>query len=206
MNDFDAVRAKYFEPYGTQRPTTGLWTPDANTIALTIGGVDVFRATKGATGNSSRLVATGASPARVSTDGNDTTPAVTEEFVSELFVNGPMYITGFANFNGSAVAGNLNVILYDRAGAIVANTSAVGVAQSGTDAYQRIPFSAPVQLGGGTYYVGVQCNNIAARLNTHAGIGNWGTVKRTGMVFGTFSALTPPTTFTANVGPMGSLY
>ena len=80
------------------------------------------------------------------------------------------------------------------------------MAQSGTDAYQRIAFSAPVQLSGGTYYVGVQCNNTSARLNTHAGIGNWGTTKRTGMTFGTFSALTPPTTFTANVGPRGSLY
>ena len=206
MNDYDAVRAKYFEPYGTQRPNTGLWTPDANTIALTIGGVDVFRQTKGSGGNSPRLVATGGVPVRVSTEGNDTTPAITEEFVSELFAPGPMYVTGFANFNGSAVAGNLCVILYDKAGAIVASTAAAGVAQSGTDAYQRIAFSAPVQLSGGTYYVGVQCNNTSARLNTHAGIGNWGTTKRTGMTFGTFSALTPPTTFTANVGPMGSLY
>lgn len=202
MNDFDAVRAKFFEPTGTQRPLNGLWRPDANTIALTVNGSDVFRGV--ATGNSNRTSHTGSTPVKASTDGNDTTPAVTEEFVCEVELRAGL-VTGFANFNGSAVAGNLNIILYDRTGVIVANSSPAGVAQAGIDSFQRIPFSTPYQAVGGTYYLGVQCNNVAARINTHP-IGNFGTVKKTAQVFGTFTALTPPTTFTANVGPMGSFY
>ena len=51
----------------------------------------------------------------------------------------------------------------------------------------------------------MQCNNTGARLNTHV-LANGGAVKKTAQVYGTFVNFTPPTTVTANVGPMGALY
>jgi hypothetical protein len=44
-----------------------------------------------------------------------------------------------ALLNGSAVAGNVTAILYDSNGGIVANSAST--AQSGTAAYQQIPFA-----------------------------------------------------------------
>lgn len=150
-----------------------------------------------------RCIHTGGTPVKASTDGTDTTPVVTETYIAELLVPKGVRATGFALFNGSAVAGNVKAILYNKDGVVVA--SSASTAQSGTDAFQRLPFSAAVNLPAGTYYIGVQCNNTSARINTHP-IGNFGASKKTGEVYGTATTITPPTTFTANLGPMGGLY
>lgn len=147
---------------------------------------------------------TGQAPAVTTTQGTDTTPVVTEEYVCEVFVPVNTRSTGFAVLNGSAVAGNMQIALYNSSGAIIATTAST--AASGTAALQSVPWSAPVDLRGpGEYYVGVQNNNVANRLRTHA-IGAFGASKKTGQTYGTFTALTVPTTFTAGQGPVGSLY
>lgn len=155
-------------------------------------------------GSSVRNAWTMGRPIITTADGTDTTPAVTEEFVAEVTVPSSGLCTGFALFTGSAVAGNVQCQLYDSGGRKVA-TSASTVA-AGVDGLQRIPWAAPVKLVPGAYYVGVQCNNVGMRLNTHVAGANGGTVKKTAQVYGTFVAFTPPTTFVANVGPMGALY
>ena len=142
-------------------------------------------------------------PVKATTDGNDTTPAVTETFIAEVSINKPSLVTGFAVFNGSAVAGNMVVILYNKNGRVI--TKSASTAQAGTDALQRVPFAAAQKLKEGDYYVGIQFNNTGARLNTHT-VGNGGTLKTTGGTYNTAITITPPTTFTANVGPMGALY
>ena len=91
------------------------------------------------------------------------------------------------------------------AGAVVASTAAAGATTAGADAYQRLPLTAPITLPRGTYYVCLQMNGTTDRYNAHA-IGNFGAGKATSTVFGTASAITPPTTFTANLGPIASLY
>lgn len=143
-------------------------------------------------------------PIITAADGNDTTPAVTEEFVSEVLVPAACLCTGFAVFNGTAVAGNIQIQLYDANGKKVAVSAST--VQAGIDGLQRVPWTVPVKLVPGIYFVGVQCNNTGARLNTHVTPANGGSVKKTGQVYGTFVTFTPPTTFTANVGPMGALY
>lgn len=150
-----------------------------------------------------RCIHTGATPVKASTDGTDTTPVVTETYIAELLVPKAVRATGFGMFNGSAVAGNVKAILYNKDGKVVA--SSASTAQSGTDAFQRVPFSAAVNLPAGTYYVGLQFNNTSARFNSHP-VGNFGASKKTGEVFGTATTITPPTTFTADLGPMGGLY
>ena len=152
---------------------------------------------------SPRMCATGAWMARTTTDGTDTTPVVTETYIGELEVTPATRATGVSLLNGSAVAGNVTVILYRADGTPVAKSAAT--AQSGTAAYQRIPFSAPINLVPGTYYIGVQFNNVAARFRAIP-YGDFGQAKKTGETFGTATKITPPTTFTANQGPVASLY
>jgi len=146
---------------------------------------------------------TGGVPVKASTDGTNATPVITETYIAEVYVPAQAKVTGFANFNGSVASGNLKAILYNLSGVVVAQSAST--AMSGTDAFQRIPFTAPVVIPPGRYYVGIQVDNTTARINTHP-IGNFGASKKTGEVYGTATTITPPTTFTADLGPMGDLY
>lgn len=147
---------------------------------------------------------TGAAAPPTTTSGTDTTPATTEEFVAEVFVPVNHTSTGVAILNGSAAAGNLQAVLYDSNGKIVALTAST--AQSGTAAYQQIAWaSAPKLKGPAKYFVGLQCSSTSARFRTHI-LGNFATTKKTGGTYGTFVALTVPTTFTTGVGPVADIY
>jgi hypothetical protein len=138
------------------------------------------------------------------TTGTDTTPVVTEEYVAEVFVPVNTLSTGIAVLNGSAVAGNMQCALYDSNGGIITTTAST--AASGTAAYQQVPWAAQVQLKGpAKYFIGVQNNNTSNRLRTHI-LGNFGAAKKTSQTYGTFTALTVPTTFTTALGPIADLY
>lgn len=173
--------------------TSGAYTPTGGIAAA--GGLSV----------SPRLCHTGGMPARVSTDGNDSTPVNTEVYISELRVDANTSATGLSNMNGSVASGNLKVGLADSTGAIIATSAST--AMSGTDSYQRVPFTAPVSLSGpATYYALLFVDNNTARVNTHI-FGDFGAAKQTGQVYATgFTAITPPTTFTTALGPIASLY
>lgn len=147
---------------------------------------------------------TGAAAPPTTTSGTDTTPVVTEEYVTEVFVPLNCQLTGVALLNGSAAAGNVTAILYDSNGGIVANSAST--AQSGTAAYQQIPFSAPVNVRGpAKYFVGFQFSSTSARFRTHI-LGNFGAAKKTGQVYGTLTALTAPSTFTTALGAIADVY
>ena len=138
------------------------------------------------------------------TTGTDTTPVVTEEYVARVFVPLNALLTGVALLNGSAVAGNVTAILYDSTGAIVANSASI--AQSGTAAYQKFVFASPYQAKGpASYYIGFQFDSTSARFRTHI-LGNFGAAKKTGQTYGTLTTLTPPTTFTTDLGPIADTY
>lgn len=152
---------------------------------------------------SPRCCHTGGNPAMISTDGNDTTPSLTETYFAELFVPDLVTVTGIALFNGSAAAGNVTLALFDAANNLLGKTAST--AQSGTDAYQAIDLASAVQIPRGTYYVAAQFSSTSARFNSHA-LGKFGAGKATSTTYGTFSGFTMPTTFTANLGPIASLY
>lgn len=138
------------------------------------------------------------------TSGTDTTPVITEEYVCEVFVHMNSLLTGVSLLNGSAVSGNVTVILYDSNGAIVANSAST--AQSGTAAYQKIPFASTyVARGPAKYFIGLQVDNTTARFRSHI-LGNFGAAKKTGGTYGTLTTLTVPTTFTTGVGPIADVY
>jgi hypothetical protein len=203
----DGVRCKFLDVFGDDVPVSGFYKPSATEVAVAIGGVKVagWGTGSGASAPSPRCIATGGAAPMAAADGTDATPVVTETYIVEVMVPMPMLITGVALFNGSVAAGNIRLALYNKAGtsrlALSASTLMVG-----TDDYQRIPFAAAYQAAPGTYYVAVQYDDITARYNTHT-IGNFGASKATGTVYGTLpTTITPPTTFTTALGPMGGLY
>lgn len=154
---------------------------------------------------SPRLMHTGGVPAQVSTAGTDATPVATEVYIAEVFVPANTVLTGVSVMNGSVASGNIKVGLASSAGAVLATSAST--AMSGTDAYQRIPFTATyAATGPATYYVLEFVDNNTARINTHT-FGDFGASKQTGQVYATgFTTITPPTTFTTALGPIASLY
>lgn len=154
---------------------------------------------------SPRLCYIGGNPARISTDGTDSTPVVTETYIGELVIPQALQATGITLMNGSAVAGSVVAALYNSSGKPIAWSALAGTAQAGIDTLQRIPFTAVQRLLEGLYYVGFQFNNTSARFNAQV-YGNFGAAKKTGEVFGTLTTITAPTTFTTNLAPFGGLY
>ena len=154
---------------------------------------------------SPRLFHTGSAPPQVSTDGTDQTPVATEVYICELFIPCNVTVTGLSIMNGTAVSGNVKVGLADSSGLVVATSAST--AQSGTDAYQRVPFTNQVALvGPATYFALVFIDNATGRLNTHT-FGDFGASKQTGQTYSAgFTAITPPTTFTTALGTIESLY
>jgi hypothetical protein len=145
-------------------------------------------------------------PASVSTDGNDSTPVTTETYIGEVFVPANTTLTGVAVFNGSvATNGNVNVGLANSSGVVVAS-SLTTTAMSGTDAYQRVPFSATyAAVGPATYYILTQYSSGSDRYNAWS-LGNFGAAKKTSETYGTFTTVTAPTTFVTNLATIASLY
>lgn len=154
---------------------------------------------------SPRTIAIGGLVPAVSTDFTDATPSATVVNIGEILIPANMTVTGVANFSGSVASGNLKVGLFDSTGALVATSASTPMV--GTDAYQRIPFTATyAATGPATYYIGTFYDNATARYNSPP-LGTFGASQQTGQVYATgFTTITPPTTFTTNVAPIASLY
>lgn len=154
---------------------------------------------------SPRLFATCGASAEVSTAGTNQTPVATEVYIAEIWVPANVTVTGVSILIGSVASGNLKVGLASSAGAVLATSASTSIV--GTDVYLRVPFTTALAVKGpATYYVLSFIDNATARMNAHA-FGSCGTAVQTGQVYATgFTAITPPTTFTADVGPIASLY
>lgn len=192
--------------------TGALTVTGAVTVSTTLGVTGIITPTGGVAAaggfsTSPRNWHTGASKPLATTDGTDYTVVATEVIIAEVFVPSNATITGVALFNGSAVAGNVKVGLANSAGAVVATSAST--AQSGTDAYQLVPFTGTyAAVGPATYYVLAigDTGGGTSKINTHI-IGSFGGSKQTGQVYATgFTTITPPTTFTTALAPMASLY
>ncbi len=135
--------------------------------------------------------------------GNDTQPALGETYVAEVYVPLNAELTGIALLNGSAVGGNVTAILYDSAGAPLAQSAST--AQAGA-AFQQLPFAGGTvkARGPARYFVGVQFSSTSARFRGHA-IGNFLAGRKTGETYGVATPI-QITGFTANFGPIADVY
>lgn len=139
------------------------------------------------------------------TAGTDTTPSTTETYIAEVVIPNNCDLTGIALLNGSAATGNVKLGLYDSNGYLLAQTAST--AQSGTAAFQKVPFTSVYQVRKiGTYFIAAQFSSTSARFRSHA-LGLAGASKVTGTTFGTLpGTITAPSTFTADVGAIASTY
>ncbi len=107
----------------------------------------------------------------------------------------------------------LHVGVYNSAGVLVARSITAGVTLGTALTIQQVPLYqtdgstiGPVTLTSGTYYIAVQLSGTTGRFQT-VNSPIWPTFSgsQTG-ASGTLAAITPPTTYTANLGPMATLY
>lgn len=128
---------------------------------------------------------------------------------SEIYVPHLAQWTGIQVLNGATVGtDNIMVALYDTNGVLITNSAVAGALSAGANAFQSLAFLTQPILQPGRYFVAVQCNGTTATTRKWAAAngGNQMTQSATG-TFGTVPAsFTPPTTFTADVGPIAALY
>ena len=128
---------------------------------------------------------------------------------SEIFVPHLAQWTGINVLNGATVGtDNIMVALYDTNGVLITNSAVAGALSAGANAFQSLAFLTQPILNPGRYFIAVQCNGTTATTRKWAAAngGNQMTQSAAG-TFGTVPAsFTPPTTFTADVGPIAALY
>jgi hypothetical protein len=128
---------------------------------------------------------------------------------SEIFVPHLAQWTGVQVLNGATVGtDNIMAALYDTNGVLITNSAVAGALSAGANAFQSLAFLTQPILNPGRYFIAVQCNGTTATTRKWAAAngGNQMTQSATG-TFGTVPAsFTPPTTFTADVGPIAALY
>lgn len=204
-----AIAASVF----TALAASGVITPTGGQAPA--GGTTIVLARPGA------VCHTGGQSAQSTADGFNATPIITEIYYSELFVPCNMSVTGISFFNGSDITDSTHSALLDADGALVTGSATGAVQMSGTDGYQRIPFTggAITVLGPATYYVAQIFDGTTSRYNTH-GIGGVVTTgvelslnatMVAGKITGQSYAAIPATntlalTFTTDLGPIASLY
>ncbi len=142
------------------------------------------------------------------TYGTDKTPVATETYFAEISIPANVTLTGIEALIGSVGGTDKFVFaLYSSTGAVVANTAVAGVTVGTTATFQRIAFTTPYQAKGpAQFFVGVQVNGTTARLRTIPVGPTLACGKKTGETFGTLTTITPPTTFTADLGPVANTY
>lgn len=140
--------------------------------------------------------------------GTNTTPVAGTIYWAEVEIPQLASLTGVGFLNGGTVGTDAAIVaLYDNDGTLVANSALAGVTTSGTDAFQQVAFTAAYQAKKGRYFIAVQFNGTTTRFRTITASTyiNTRTDSDTG-VFGTLTALTVPSTFTADVGPIAYVY
>lgn len=130
-------------------------------------------------------------------------------YYSQIFLPANKTLTGVAVLNGTTVGTDKLIgALYDSEGTLVANSALAGATGSGADSFQELAFTSTYDaVGPRTYFVALQVNGTTHQNQRMAASTPlcW-----TGSATGTFGTLpasiTPPTTFTADKGPIAYVY
>lgn len=136
--------------------------------------------------------------------GTDKTAVNTETYIVEVFVPVNTTLTGVSILHLATSTGNVQISLANSAGTVIAAAQTASTAATGSAAFQQIPFAVAYAAIAGKYFILMQ-NSGSNHFRAHA-IGNFGASKKTGETYGTFTNVTAPTTFTADLGPICDLY
>lgn len=158
-----------------------------------------------AVGTNSTVWHTGNSAPVAVTTGTDATAINTQTVITEVFVPVNGTITGVKWLGLASSTGNVQFSLADSTGAIIAAAQTASTATAATANYQTAAFVTPYVIKGpGKYFILMQ--NSGSNHYRAWPLGNFGASVKTAETFGTFTAVTPPTTFTADVGLIADLY
>lgn len=143
--------------------------------------------------------------ASIGTDAASTAGTI---YFADLVLHEPMVATGAAMLNGTTAVGTDVQIfaLWDEAGKLLRTTALAGVLAATADVFQEIAFTAPISLPAGRYWIGFQVNGTTTPHQTISASTYLNSTGSVAGVFGTIPAITPTTTTTAGVGPVGYLY
>lgn len=129
---------------------------------------------------------------------------------ADIFIPTPsITLTGIGVLNGATVATDKGIVsLYDSTGVLLANSALAGATTSGANTFQQYAFTGTYQiLKPGRFWVAYQSNGTTDTIRTIA-TATWIDVLsgNAAGVFATLPAITPPTTFTADLGPVAYVY
>ena len=140
--------------------------------------------------------------------GTNTTLVAGTIYWAEVNIPREVDLTGAAVLNGATVGTDKGIVaLYDTNGALVCNSALAGATTSGANAFQQYAFTAVQKVQPGRYFIAYQSNGTTDTIRTIA-VSTFIdslTASATG-TFGTLTALTVPTTITADKGPVGYVY
>jgi len=144
-----------------------------------------------------------------SSTGNNTATVAGTIYWAEVSVDRNFTMTGVGILNGATVGTDKGIVgIYSSSGTLLANSALAGATTSGANAFQQYALTATLALAApARFWVAYQSNGTTDTIRTVAAstFVNCLTTSTTG-AFGTLTALTPPTTFTANVGPIAYVY
>lgn len=142
-------------------------------------------------------------------NGLDKTMVSGTRYYVNYTVGSPQTFTGVGVRLGTAGGtDNWIVELHGPTGLLLATSATAGTLAGTAATWQQIPFTAVYTVfTPGTYYIALQSNGTTAKFDSVNAPALTGVVtgSATG-VFGTGASITPPTTYTANLGPKVILY
>jgi hypothetical protein len=140
--------------------------------------------------------------------GTDTACTNGTTYFTELFIPTIRTLTGVFYLVGS-VGGTDKVIatLYDNTGAVLANSDVAGTTVGTAAEIQSVPFTSTFTTTyAGQYFFGLTFNGTTAKFRSYLIPGSPFIAGSEAETFGTVTAITPGTTFTASKGPIGGVY
>lgn len=157
-----------------------------------------------------RHMSIGGNLGTLSSLGTNTTTVAGTIWYIDVFIPLPgTLLTGIGVLNGATIGTDNGLVgLYDSTGTLLANSALAGAITANANTFQQYAFTATyTTLKPGRFFIGYQTQGTTATFRSVA-TATWVDVltgSQTG-AFGTLAAITPPTTFTADKGPVAYVY
>ena len=138
----------------------------------------------------------------------DKTMVAGTRYYSSIVIGQPAVFTGIQALVGTTGGTDLwNFELHGPTGLTLATTLLTGTTAGTASTFQQIAFTSTYTLTvPGTYFLVVQSNGTTAKLATLNSATNPTLTGSATGTLGTAASITPPTTYTANLGPVAMLY